>query len=93
MMPECWQCWRKSALVILRALVTAGVVDALTGGNDGPFVEQREGVYRAGLVLHEYYFFPLGLLINELGGVLETAQRWRREGAATETCWKGRKTP
>ena len=65
----------------LRALVTAEAVDALTGGNDGPFVEQREGVYRAGLVLHEYYLFPLGLLINELGGVLETAQRWRREGA------------
>ena len=32
-------------------------------------------------VLHEYYLFPLGLLINELGGVLETAHRWRREGA------------
>ena len=67
----------------LRALVTAEAVDALTGGNDGPFVEQREGVYRAGLALHEYYeyLFPLGLLINEFGGVLETAQRWRREGA------------
>ena len=65
----------------LRALVTAEAVDALTGGNDGPFVEQREGVYRTGLVLHEYYLFRLGLLINELGGVLETAQRWRREGA------------
>ena len=33
----------------LRALVTAEAVDELTGGNDGPFVEQREGVYRAGL--------------------------------------------
>ena len=77
-----------------RTLVTAEAVDALTGGNDGPFVEQREGVYRTGLVLHEYYLFPLSLLINELGGVLETAQRWRREGprVSTETCWKGCKT-
>ena len=50
-------------------------------GMTGRFVEQREGVCRAGLVLHEYYLSPLGLLINELGGVLETAHRWRREGA------------
>ena len=79
----------------LRALITAEAVDALTGGNDGRFVEQREGVYRAGLVLHEYYLFPLGLLINELGGVLETAPAGSEKGprVSTETCWKGRKTP
>ena len=79
----------------LRSLVTAEALDALTGGNDGPFVEQREGVYRASLILHAYYIFPLGLLIDELGGVLETAQRWRQQGAegVDGKRWKGRKTP
>ena len=47
------------------------------------------------LVLHEYYLFPLGLLINELGGVLEPPSAGGEKGprVSTETCWKGRKTP
>ena len=49
-------------------------------GDDGPLIEQLEGVSRASLILHEDDVLLLGVLVDKRGGVFEAAQRGRREG-------------
>ena len=56
----------------LRTLISSETLNTLSGRNHGSFVEQREGVHGVGLVFHEVDFRPLGLLVNELGGVPES---------------------
>ena len=65
----------------LRTLIPSETLNALSGRNHGTFVEQREGVHGVRLVFNEVDLLPLGLLVNELGGVPETAQSLRLEGA------------
>ena len=48
--------------------------------DDGPLVEQLEGVSRASLILDEDDLLPPGVLVDKLGGVFEAAQHGRREG-------------
>ena len=62
-------------------LIPSETVNALSGRNHGTSVEQREGVHGVRLVFHEVDLLPLSLLVNELGGVPETAQCLRLEGA------------
>ena len=64
-----------------RAAVPEEGMDALAGRNHGLLDEHRKGVHRAGHVLHEHHLLALGLLVNELDGVFEPAQRFRREVA------------
>ena len=63
-----------------RAVVPSKGMGAFAGRNHGLLDENRIGVHRSGLVLHEHHLFPLGLLVNQLDGVLEPAQRFRSEG-------------
>ena len=65
----------------LGALVAPDALNALSGRDDGTFVEQGEGVGGASLVLHEDHLLPLGLLVDKLGCVPEVSQRRRRERA------------
>ena len=65
----------------LRTLIPLETLNALSGRNHGTFGEQREGVHGVRLVFHEVDLLPLDLLVNELGGVPETAQCFRLEGA------------
>ena len=55
-------------------------MDALAAGDEGPFLEQLEGVSRARLILDEGDLFILGVLVDKLGGVFEAVQRGRRKG-------------
>ena len=70
-----WLAFCASFTSFLRAL------DAITGRNHGLLDDHRKGVHGAGFVFHEHHLLPLGLLVNELDGVFEPAQKFRRETA------------
>ena len=64
----------------LGSLIRTKHVDALAAGDDGPLVEQLEGVSRANRILHEDDLLPFSVLVDKLGIVFEAAQRGRRKG-------------